>query len=40
MAFDDAGGFGRFQVLACFVMAVLRNGGHYIFYLFAYITFE
>ena len=39
-AFEDMGGFGRFQWLATIFLTIARNGGNYMYYGFAYLTME
>ena len=39
-AFEDMGGFGRFQWLATIFLTIARNGGNYMYYAFAYLAME
>ena len=39
-AFDQMGGFGRFQWFTTIVMCLARNGGNYMINGFAYLTME
>ena len=39
-AFEDMGGFGRFQWLSTIFLTIARNGGNYMYYGFAFLTME
>jgi hypothetical protein len=39
-AITEMGGFGRFQKLATVAMCLMRTGGLYLYYAFAYLTLE
>ena len=39
-AFDEMGGFGKFQWLTTIMMCLARNGGNYMINGFAYLTLE
>ncbi len=39
-ALDLMGGFGRFQGLAIFSLALTRNSGNYFYYPFAYLMLQ
>ena len=39
-AFEDMGGFGRFQWLSTIFLTIARNGGNYMYYGFAYLAME
>ena len=39
-AFEEMGGFGKFQWLATFFLTIARNAGNYMYYGFAYLTME
>lgn len=39
-AFEEMGGFGRFQWFSTFFLTIARNAGNYMYYGFAYLTME
>ena len=39
-AFEETGGFGKFQWFATIVLTIARNGGNYMYYGFAYLTMK
>ena len=39
-AFEEMGGFGKFQWLATLFLTIARNAGNYMYYGFAYLTME
>ena len=39
-AFEEMGGFGKFQWIATVALVLARNGGNFMYYGFAYLTME
>ena len=39
-AFEEMGGFGKFQWLATIFLTISRNAGNYMYYGFAYLTMK